>query len=55
MERLPLIVSRKQLLIYKTFARSHLDYVDIIYDKPFNDPFKEKKFNTLQHLLSLEQ
>ena len=43
MKRLSLILSRKQLLtIYKTFVRSHLDYVDIIYDKPFNDNFKEK-------------
>ena len=38
-----LILSRKQLLtIYKTFVRSHLDYADIICDKPFNDFFKEK-------------
>ena len=43
MKRLSLILSRKQLLtIYKTFARSHLDYAEIIYDKPFNDAFKEK-------------
>ena len=43
MKILSLILSRKQLLtIYKTFVRSHLDYVDIIYDKPFNDNFKEK-------------
>ena len=38
-----LTLSRKQLLtIYKTFVRSHLNYADIIYDKPFNDTFKEK-------------
>ena len=38
-----LTLSRKQLLtIYKTFLRSHVDYADIIYDKPFNDAFKEK-------------
>ena len=43
MKRLSLTLSRKQLLtIYKTFVRSHLDYADIIYDKPFNDAFKEK-------------
>ena len=43
MKRLSLTLSRKQLLtIYKTFVRSHLDYGDIIYDKPFNDAFKEK-------------
>ena len=43
MKRLSLILSKKQLLtIYKTFVRSHLDYADIIYDKPFNDSFKDK-------------
>ena len=43
MKILSLTLSRKQLLtIYKTFARSHLNYADIIYDKPFNDAFKEK-------------
>ena len=43
MKRLSLTLSRKQLLtIYKTFVRSHLDYADIIYDKPFNDSFKDK-------------
>ena len=42
MKRLSLILSRKQFLtIYKTFVRSHLDYADIIYDKPFNDSFKK--------------
>ena len=30
------------LTIYKTFVRSHLDYADFVYDKPFNDSFKEK-------------
>ena len=40
---LSLTLSRKQLLtIYKTFVRSHLDYADIIYDKPVNDTFKKK-------------
>ena len=43
MKRLFLILSRNQLLIiYKTFVRSYLDYGGIIYDKPFNDSFKEK-------------
>ena len=43
MKRLSLTLSRKQLLkIYKTFVRSHLDYADAIYDKPFNDALKEK-------------
>ena len=43
MKRLCLILSRNQLLTnYKTFRRSHLDYVEIIYDKTFKDSFKEK-------------
>ena len=43
MKRLSVTLSRKQLLtIYKTFVRSHLDHADIIYDKPFNEAFKEK-------------
>ena len=43
MKILSLILSRNQLLrIYKTFVRSYLDYGDIIYDKTFNDFFKEK-------------
>ena len=58
MKKLSLILSRNLLLtIYKTFVRSHLDYGDIIYDKPFNDSFRGKleNFNTLQQLLLLEQ
>ena len=35
----------KLLTIYKTFVRSHLNYADRIYDKPFNDAFKEKLEN----------
>ena len=37
--------------------RFHLDYADIIYDRPFDDAFKEKleKFTILQHLLLLDQ
>ena len=31
------------LKIYKSFIRPHLDYVDIIYDKPNNASFKNKK------------
>ena len=43
MQRLSLTLSRKQVFtIYKPFARSHLDNAYIIYDKPFNDAFKEK-------------
>ena len=42
-KRLSLILSRKSLLtIYKSFVRSNLDYVDIIYDKAFNESFKRK-------------
>ena len=41
MEILSLTLSKKQLLtIYKMSARSHSDYADMIYDKPFNYPFK---------------
>ena len=36
-------LSRKSLLtIYKSFVRPLLDYADIIYDKPYNESFKEK-------------
>ena len=43
MKRLSLILSKKQLLtIYKTFVRSHLDYAEIINNKPINDSFEEK-------------
>ena len=36
-------LSRKSLLtIYKSFVRPLLDYADIIYDKPYNELFKEK-------------
>ena len=43
MNRLFLTLSRKQLLIiYKIVVRSHLDYADIIYDKTFNEAFKER-------------
>ena len=42
MKSYSLILSRKQLLtMYKTFV-SRLDGADIIYDKPFNDSFREK-------------
>ena len=30
------------LLIYKAFIHPHLDYCDIIYDKPNNECFKNK-------------
>ena len=43
MKRLSLSVSRDSLLtIYKSFVRSHLDYADIVYDKPGNVNFESK-------------
>ena len=43
MRRLSVTLSRKSLLtIYKSFVRPLLDYADIIYDKPYNESFKEK-------------
>ena len=43
MKRLSLSVSRDSLLtIYKLFVRSHLDYADIVYDKPGNVNFESK-------------
>ena len=30
------------LTIYKNFVRSHLDYVDVLYDKPNNENFQNK-------------
>ena len=38
----PNIIKEQLLTIYKTFVRSCLDYADIIYDKHFNESFKEK-------------
>ena len=36
------IIPRKPLLsIYKTFLRPHLDYCDVIYDKPHNEKFTD--------------
>ena len=43
MKKLSLILSRNSLLIiYKTFVMTILDYVDIIYDKPLTESFKDK-------------
>ena len=43
MRRLLMTLSRKSLLtIYKSLVRPLIDYVDIIYDKPCNESFKEK-------------
>ena len=33
------------LTIYKFFIRPHVDYVDILYDKPSNDNFQNKMEN----------
>ena len=42
MKNLSLILPRTGLLtIYKAFVRLHLDYADIIYDKPANESFKD--------------
>ena len=36
-------LARKSLLIiYKAFLRPHIGYVDVIYDQPFNESFREK-------------
>ena len=42
LRRLPNILPRTTLItIYKAFFRSHLDYVDVLYDQAFNNLFKE--------------
>ena len=42
-KRLSVSVPRKALLtIYKSFIRPHLDYGDILYDKPGNQNFQNK-------------
>ena len=41
-KKLSLTLPRTCLLtIYKAFVRPHLDYVDIIYDKPDSESFKD--------------
>ena len=41
--RLSVNLPRNALLtIYKSFVRPHLDYGDILYDKPSNDNFQSK-------------
>ena len=43
MKRLSLNISRDSLLtIYKMFVRPHLNYADIVYDKPGNVNFESK-------------
>ena len=42
-KRLSVSAPRKALLtIYKSFIRQHLDYGDILYDKPENQNFQNK-------------
>ena len=40
------------LVIYKTFARPHLDYGDVIYEKVFNQSF-HKKLESVQYNAAL--
>ena len=42
-KRLYSCLPRKSLVtIYKSFIRPHIDYGDVIYDKPYNKPFCSK-------------
>ena len=51
--RLSVILPRNALLsIYKSFMRPHLDYGDILYDKPSNDNF-QNKMEKVQHRVCL--
>ena len=48
-----MILSRKRLsTIYKSFVRPLLDYIDILYDKSVNEPFK-RKLDAVQYNASL--
>ena len=41
-------IPRKLLLsIYKTFLRSHLDYCNVIYDKPHNEKFRYPRIDSV--------
>ena len=43
LRKLYYIIPRKSLMtIYKSFIRPHLDYCDLIYDKPSNESFCNK-------------
>ena len=43
LSKLRYFVPRSSLItIYKSFIRSHLDYADVIYDRPNNNSFSEK-------------
>ena len=53
MKELSLTLSRETLFtIYKSFVRPNLDYADIIYNKPFNESFKNK-LETVQYCAAL--
>ena len=52
-KRLSKYLPRKTLLcIYKSYIRPHLDYADIIYDRPHNDKFCQK-IETVQYNAAL--
>ena len=38
----PIIPRAGLLTIYKSLLRPHLDYVDVIYDRAFNESFQNK-------------
>ena len=43
------VLPRTSLLtIYKSFIRPYLDYGDVVYDQPSNDPFSNK-LETVQY------
>ena len=52
-KRLYNVLPRKSLLcIYRSFVRPHLDYADVIYDRPHNDSFCDK-IETVQYNAAL--
>ena len=52
-KRLPVSVPKEALLtIYKSFIRPHVDYGDILYDKPENQNF-QNKFKKVQYKVCL--
>ena len=47
------VLPRTSLLtIYKSFIRPYLDYGDVVYDQPSNDPFSNK-LETVQYNAAL--
>ena len=42
------------LTIYKSFIRPHLDYGDILYDKPNNENIQNEKEKKIQYKARLE-